>query len=244
MTSWRDSLKDIVDNLKKAVLPLNESKEIPKEFPKINFVDKIGTSLKIVAENIIFILSDLDGEDQLFTHSNMPEYSREQLMIQLLKLVLSLGISYFVGMKIIEMMDPTKKEKKAAKLRVRGQKQAVVIQMGLVGLFEEEVEAEAEGQPVGGVEDLQGGPGAEDAVVVLDEAVLRVSRQDVLAVGEGDDLAKENRHAGYRQFILWTYGRLGTGVRKAIPSCCVWAIRDRYPDPFGQYVGFVPSRLS
>ncbi|KAK3096037.1 hypothetical protein FSP39_022265 [Pinctada imbricata] len=84
-------------------------------------------------------------------------------------------------------------------------------------------------------------------VVVLDEAVLRVSRvyrQDVLAVGEGDDLAKENRHAGYRQFILWTYGRLGTGVRKAIPSCCVWAIRDRYPDPFGQYIGFVPSRLS
>lgn len=83
-------------------------------------------------------------------------------------------------------------------------------------------------------------------VLILDEAVLalaRMYRRDVLVVDDEADLRKANRHAGYRQFVLWQHGRLGVGDRSVIPSCCVWKIRDKYPDMFGQYTGFIPSRL-
>ncbi|KAL3879772.1 hypothetical protein ACJMK2_032058 [Sinanodonta woodiana] len=78
------------------------------------------------------------------------------------------------------------------------------------------------------------------------EVVLLVAqryRQDVLATEEDDNYNRGKRHAAYRQFILWTFGYLGAGNRRAIPGCCVWRIRDKYPDSFSQYRGFIQGRL-
>ena len=83
-------------------------------------------------------------------------------------------------------------------------------------------------------------------LLVLDELVMHVAemyRQDVLALPQDEDYNKGKRFAAYRQFIFWHHGRLGVRVRRVIPSCCVWAIRDKYPDQYGQYHGFVRSRL-
>lgn len=83
-------------------------------------------------------------------------------------------------------------------------------------------------------------------VLILNEGVLKLARlyrKDVLVFQEDEDLKRANRHQAYRQFILWTHGRLTSGDRRVIPSCCVWRIRDRFPDPFSQYTGFVPSRF-
>ena len=45
-------------------------------------------------------------------------------------------------------------------------------------------------------------------------------------------------NTAYRQYILWFFGKLGYQKRKQIPSCIKWAIRDLYPEPSGEYVGY------
>ncbi|KAK9951847.1 hypothetical protein ABG768_017722 [Culter alburnus] len=84
---------------------------------------------------------------------------------------------------------------------------------------------------------------------ITDEGVLRLSQriwnnirdaQDAPDPGENN---KQFQHAAYRQYVVWQYGVLGPGHRVVIPSCCVCKIRERYPDPYGQYTSFMPSRV-
>ncbi|XP_041644411.1 P2X purinoceptor 7 [Cheilinus undulatus] len=52
------------------------------------------------------------------------------------------------------------------------------------------------------------------------------------------------RHCAYRQYISWRFGVPPADTHPAIPSCCVWRIRDEYPSPDGQYGGFRPTRTA
>ena len=83
-------------------------------------------------------------------------------------------------------------------------------------------------------------------VLVLDEGVLLLARRlrrDFIVHDEVTE-SKANWHAAYRQFILWTCGKLTKGDRRVIPSCCVLKIWDKYPNPLGQFTGFKPDRFA
>ena len=57
------------------------------------------------------------------------------------------------------------------------------------------------------------------------------------------DINKSFRHAAYRAYIYWIFGRLGAGNRQVVPSCVVRRIRETFPDPAGHYTGYMPNRL-
>ena len=81
------------------------------------------------------------------------------------------------------------------------------------------------------------------AAVCLNIAVLRTTLS-MLNNLRGDNLSYENnalRYAAYRQFTWWVHNRLGKGVRRVIPSCAIWAIRDKFPQENNVYEPFRES---
>ena len=80
----------------------------------------------------------------------------------------------------------------------------------------------------------------EFKTVCLSEPALRTVLECIHDL-RGDYHEKTNknyRFAAYKQFIWWVYGKLGRGVRKRIPSCVMWAIREIYPSGDGKYVPY------
>ena len=77
----------------------------------------------------------------------------------------------------------------------------------------------------------------------LEPLVLQINMAywaDILAQNLGDDTAAL-RHAAYRQFVLWRHGRLGTNVRRVIPSYVVLRIRERFFSASVVYTGLQVS---
>ena len=80
--------------------------------------------------------------------------------------------------------------------------------------------------------------------IVINRDVLSVAivdRHDVL-VEDITYTPETHRKSANRQWILWRIGYLGRGVRRVVPSCVVWAVRDRFPARNGCYLGFKKYR--
>lgn len=77
---------------------------------------------------------------------------------------------------------------------------------------------------------------------VLDPTIIHLIMQlrgEYMAVPYAGD-NRCMRHGAYTAYILYMFHQLGRGNRRVIPSCVTWKIRDRFPEPTGQYTGFVP----
>ena len=56
-------------------------------------------------------------------------------------------------------------------------------------------------------------------------------------------IVRTYRLAACRQFVHWTYSRLGRGIHKVIPSCVVAAVHHEFPEADGIYTGFKLAEL-
>ncbi len=80
-------------------------------------------------------------------------------------------------------------------------------------------------------------PGFEP--VVLNRYVLELTyNQYKHLYGQIDmPLDRRWRHLCYRNLVMWVWGRLGKRNRKALPSCILKVVRDRFPSVTGEYKG-------
>ncbi|XP_031757004.1 P2X purinoceptor 7-like [Xenopus tropicalis] len=82
-------------------------------------------------------------------------------------------------------------------------------------------------------------------IMCLDQRIANIHYVMITNQPIQEDLSLHHRNlrrTAYRSFTSWIHGFLGKGVRIAIPSCAVAAVREAYPDPKGNYVGFVKMR--
>ena len=76
--------------------------------------------------------------------------------------------------------------------------------------------------------------------ICIDREVLQLAiraRCDICA-DKLDYSTQSYQNPAYWQYTWWKYGKLGRGNRKILPSCVVLSIRQGYPAPDGNYMGF------
>ena len=76
--------------------------------------------------------------------------------------------------------------------------------------------------------------GSRPSLVFSSKPFQHCFRNDILAEQEEANKNKSLHHGSYRMFIMWVHTKLSAGDRRVIPSCCVWKIRNEFPDEFGQ----------
>ena len=80
------------------------------------------------------------------------------------------------------------------------------------------------------------------SAVCLQDQVLKTTLHMLNDI-RGDTINVRNtsmRYAG--QYTWWVHNHLGKGVRKVIPSCAIWTIRDMYPEENGYYVPYQEAK--
>lgn len=72
----------------------------------------------------------------------------------------------------------------------------------------------------------------------IGEEVLQKTMQ-ALEIQESDEAVNHlRRKQAYKIYTYERYGYLGKGTRKQIPHCAMAAIRSKWPDPVGSYLGY------
>lgn len=78
--------------------------------------------------------------------------------------------------------------------------------------------------------------GSQSAIVVIEDGSQLANNKTKKRLDN-----KEMRKSMYRMFTYLKYGHLGRGVRIPVPECIVAKIREKYPDPDEDYMGFMES---
>ena len=73
-----------------------------------------------------------------------------------------------------------------------------------------------------------------------DLSVAIISRSDLFAA-DPDYSPASYQKAAYCLFVMRYHGHLGRGNQLVVPSCVVWRVRDEYPAPDGNYLGFIKN---